>query len=788
MSNQLSLTVENATAFRRTTGAYLLDREAQTLVSYDVDEARTTPVVVTSQCAHGPISPTDSAGRRIIPRCSDGQYVYGVTHNSAVNPPRDGVQRIPVVGGSWQKCNTSPDPFRVYELYYIARHGVLLGCVRASDGGTPYWYYSTDQGVTWTACQRDGGNDFAMHDPQAWAPWTVAQSPNGTVLIGAYQAGDMFRMYRSVDGVNFTTIDLRQTAGGPFANTRPDTGNSRHCHHMCYHAATGKWVAAWGDVGNCAIMVSTNDGVTWNFLRGTGHGQISYQPTWLFDIGHSGALLCGTDENRGLYLLHLTDGTIEQVWQYGDRRLSKCNKFIGWQHAGLYYLAGYVEQRIETAAYAIVLVSPDGLHWATHARLETQYLGVSWYGGVSGGTMLIGVDEEPGGYGTGNMIERAYQMPPARVALRSGLVLEPGVTNVAHTSGTAWTKSVSGWNTDGGAVQYRSGQSDAIEGGDYVQFPAGAPAASFLPYRTFALTGVGTDRWFHINAVSRHWGWKVHHVLALGKTGGGCNNPAFDSTHLTCDHGFAEYVGPPTRLDASQTNGIVSLQTFLTNIQGAAAPTEGWLDLDLLQVAEGPNVTWHTPNATRGHERIWWTMPAASEWTHACTVQPREPSRYLAVDTTRKLYLWSYRIDDNNNASLYYDCNDNKFKLSYMEEGSNGTLLTTAACHWWESYAGLRVVLRAEKSATKLTVQNSAGVVFTAVGTPMPSLLGVAFTLQNGDATDRSGTGATGQLPVIVAENTWWNRSWTDGEVDTASSLALLTPRGAGGGARYYEM
>lgn len=189
--------------------------------------------------------------------------------------------------------------------------GVARQVWLCNDGETIYWVYKQN-GVAGDRMYRARikSDDSGLVATQDLA---FNLSTDGTVLQhqGLRQHGDtlIFVEYAASGLVEHNLKIWRGTTWGTWeAVYNLQYG---HFHSVCYHAATGKWIAVAGDNEYNTILVSDDDGRTWSVLGDWFEQGYSHcKPVGLEDVGDLTRLLTGGDEHHALAWLDVVEGKI----------------------------------------------------------------------------------------------------------------------------------------------------------------------------------------------------------------------------------------------------------------------------------------------------------------------------------------------------------------------------------------------------------------------------------------------------------------------------------------------
>ena len=765
---RVDLTLENGT-FARASKARDWDHANQTLLEYATDAPRSRDKAITGSSDGALTDVVVNTDYHIGVQCSDGTYFYAIAEQDDAFT-YDGVYRCsvaddPAVAGNWTRVSTDID---AWNIWYLPVQDRLLAAAYLTDRCV--LYYSDDQGATWTICQQrdaDPGeysNYNAENAGNRWRGWEPGLSGHGTIVMprGLGSSPDQNMEYdRSTDGIYWT---LCATA----AANQGGAKNHPHCvgHLSGYNGGAGRWMIVRGDGKyDVRTLVSDDDGLTWTDTK-TLSTPADQQVVQLLDDGDSDYFVAGTDSQDGVCLVNAATGQRAGLEFPSDPRAALNYVFLLVKVDGIYYACSYC-----TASGSVprIVVSTDREYWVPYHAFASGSGGCLQYGGkTSDGKLVFGYTAD----GTYYRNWRVVTISPPQISVVSAMLLEKTATNLL--SG-AVASGESGWSISGASTSYPT--TDPPEGASYV---LGTSDGSTDPM-VFAMFDIAPNGSAPAGGEMYGFSWLSYGVF---------NDGAISARHKIDGAALTYFASPFTQAQGFTSDGerwyrIQALLesgagTAITSLQirnsitplmydPAGATTEGTPAADCVQIEHGLPSTWIDPDensGVRADDEIAWTVDLADEWALAVVAMPLHPKHYhTAVNTDG--YLLSV-TKGSATCSVWYDASAGTLNVDYDPDGgSNSTILTTAALNWAVTDQQIRVVLRAEPTVTRLSIEYGTGsVLHYAVATPMTNLLSQsAATIQNGDATDHSGN-PTQQWPLLLAQAALYDESFSDGAIE----------------------
>lgn len=579
-------------------------------------------------------------------------------------------------GTSWtQRANS---PVGVSSMWAADDIG---NCVMSRSSDPSDIYYGTYDGtnITFTRAQLDGG-DFSFHATGAVTnKFSFKRLKSGTLLLTEYSTGTNGRyIYRSTDlGHNWTEV---YDAGD---------GVIEHFHGTGQVVSTGRIVTITGDAAKSKAIYSDDDGLTWSDLYALGTHYT--QPVHLMDIGHSEKLLCADDSNVSLFLLDVNTGEVTPL--FFDTELITGVGFVWYSlmHEGIIY-AGSLDSS-GSGQQPVVYTSTNLVDWNIIYRIEiadafsVPYL--EHFNGALHGD--VGLDVSPS--------HMHLKLTPPAVGSKTGVLAECAVTNGLNDAGrssyedgnyltyveaTDSTSITQVDETDSGVANIPNGtkavrviRDDATSQGMYItKLASGQNYGGVVTDLNEVLSGTITigNPSTNIQSVTIQPKYSVKNGAFAQ------NNSAVGLPYdISIEPGEWRTIDlPPIRVDAGDIfDSVYQIGVYLT-----AKVITGTVDVlignaQITGNGEQPS-TWQlggTPRASAVYDLNWNTPEKA---THLFNFKTLAKSSEFDYYGNRQWYIRSWRVSATVYAQLYYDGNDQKFKLD-VEDGVNSNTLETAA-------------------------------------------------------------------------------------------------------------
>jgi hypothetical protein len=585
-------------------------------------------------------------------------------------------------GSTWTLNTDQAEASTTLETMWATDNlGNCVMCGRTSPN-IEVWYGTwVDSGtladrLTVARSQLDGG-DMSFESGTLVNQWNFLQTSAGTSLLTEYGTNGRY-IYRSTDkGASFTQI------------FDPGVGVITHWHAIGQLAATGRIVAFAGDNVKSNMYYSDDDGLTWTAFYTAGEAII--QPVALLDIGHSTKMLCGADTQEGLFLLDAYSGEVTPLFKDQDRVVNRGYFFSLMQNDGLIYAGSYDSTTNAAGSTPAVYVTSDLVNWTPIYRVQkaTSFglRNMVWFNDELHGSIISN------GAPTNNHLTLAVS---DAVSSKYGVTCEQTMTNQLTIPGNSSYE-------DGDFLDYVSSQS-----ADIAQVTANTAGIPSIPNGTYGVRCSRNDNQtiFATRTAASAYGVAVSAAdIVSGSIMVGLPITA-KPTIITVK--FCKDDGDPatnTALDASLvTNAILrpgewkTLYIKPTLVDAADGDILGIMigasidvgtDTDILidnvQIsADGDqSSSWQiggTARATAKYDLNWNTPEKA---THIFTFTPfAQSSWYDALGGD--WYIRSWRITAATHAELYYDADDQKFKLAIVIDGGDDDLLASAAAVWFK--------------------------------------------------------------------------------------------------------
>jgi hypothetical protein len=490
-------------------------------------------------------------------------------------------------------------------------------------------------------------------------------------------------------------------------------------------AATGRIVAAAGDSTKNNIYFSDDDGVSWDTLASP--EELNIQPLSLTDIGHATKMLCGADSSESLFLLDVYSGEITPIFKDQDRRsdygfFDKVFMHDGVLYAGTLYLAGAHDT---PAIYS----TPNLTDWTCVYRLEDANANGINFAMAFNGFIHANIRDD-----SDFVDDEHLKLSPISTASKTGVLVLTDETNQISTvpkssfEDGAWNTYCMSTSANSVASQVSEGDAGiaSIPNGDnavrITQSTAGTlkifptrPDGSVFGIATSAGTdvihgsvtiGVATDA-----GVQK---LQVDYVKGDG-TAPANQNLTFQLQKVIIQPGeWKEILLPP--IVASGTEGMGIRIEILPNANHLG---DILIDKAQLTTDEQPS-SWQiggTERATAKYDLNWNTPEKA---THIFTFTPfAQSSWYDAI--TGDFYIRSWRVSATVHAELYYDSDDQKFKLD-VTDGVNTDSMETVAAWFRKGQALVFAIQFGDEDDAKIHLSVGTGrTIETVLDTTTPS-------------------------------------------------------------------
>lgn|GEM_PF-4554911 len=719
--------------FRRSTQGYLGDSAGLTV--FPVNGPRLTTVLSCSSPNDAEIPDDEDGGFPVTPWCCNAAGLYAAS--TFPNARR-------VLYSADGRTNWST--IHMFDGDIVAMHatstGRLLAWVRvASEQPSTVWH-SEDNGQTWTKCVEidASGVPIGEMNNYTFGPWTWSfhEAAHGTIIAGTYPYPTGFnQLWRSVDdGVSWQKV----------YELEPYVIN--HFHAICYHGATGIWVADTGDGSwRWLTKISLDDGLTWTDWRG---GSISPtgQVTRFRDIGDPTRLVVGSDAHLRAGWFDLTTW---RVGTYAKRQFETKNSYFFdlFQFGGLWY--GVHPDSDQPGKHsAMISVSPDLVNWVPYWRCSDPTVHkLNGFVGFVGGRLHFMFSRDGGSRGH-------LCMSPATVTRMTGLALSPRKLNLLPPA-TSMCDTLSGW------VAFNAGPPSVIEIDSSVRFhPAASGSIRVRKYGMQALELTGVKLATPLPTVVGRI-YKVHAWVKGVARGVRVYFPSswpYDvptrADYGLLDNGWTEVWSGP--LKATSTNQHIAA------IAGICDEADRSVDLWIgaAEVVELPLTgEWSPGGVVNSGDVLDYAVDLPSSFTHVFSVIQLPSTSELTNWLADKLYLRSYLVG-RDYVELYFDAADRTFKLSASAAGPGGSGEISTVPRVLQRGAHIKVAVRYRDGVVHLSVADGVPPEHVAAGlqyggTPLP---GPQRVIRTGDHTgDRV-------LPCVLFDDCIYDGWLENAEID----------------------
>lgn len=633
--------------------------------------------------------------------CTTSQYIWG--HNSTT-------QKIyrSLDGDTWESVDNSTTTCHLFttstgRLLRWESAGVIL-----YRGINKTWYSvfycdNPDEAIpVWTQCVDGAGFYYFGALPTDWG---VAERNNGTIIAVEYGSIATYEGYinRSVDDGTTWNVVHTQAAG-----------TISHYHAVGYHSGQDTWICNTGDGdGKRLFLTSTDDGQTWNNFYGIHYLEDKQdnanQVTRYLDYGHPTRILCGSDSFGQVHWLDITTFDVGQLittWENEVRvdpladkgRTNYC--FLMFKYNDVYY-ACQMDNGSVGYAQSVISVSTDLEHWTVYHRINnSDFAGGRHFAGFFNGKLHIAVSNRT------MDVYRHLIISPATVYNTRGLLIEPSATSqCTEEESSAETGNIGDWNDAGSAPLVKEFSTGTSYHGDRSVHVSGG-ALTFNSIRRNIATTVGK--------------YYVGRVYVKGYSGESwiyIYNTDSDIRHkflLNTDE-WKPYTTNVYQADAAAR--WFTMTFFDRNTDDAK---EAWIDA--LAMYEFPCPFWHIGGSTKAKDEYQYKIQAGqysiimnnddddevddnTNWQDEFAFHPHIGA-YLIVSYTGKMYVRTYKSDNDNYASVYYKADEKKFYLEVYNNGEkNGEVSTDVTSFIEDSTIWIKVV----KSSNNIKLMVASG-------------------------------------------------------------------------------
>jgi hypothetical protein len=629
------------------------------------------------------------AGEHIEGCCYNGTYLFGLGMASyRLYRSSDGV--------TWGKEG----------LYATATDGTLWAMANGNlllyDTVHKKIFYSNDQGGTFTE------GTISMKADSYFCAWSFAQHDN-TLLLCEYgpptSLGGRY-IHRSTDG---------GATWARVADLADQEPNGYHWHTVAYHAATGRWLAFFGDTLPIrGVTYSTDDGVTWSNLYAA--GDFPDQPVAYLDVGDPTRLLVGCDGASCIAWFDVLTGELESIFNFGD---SRSNSFYCWTlcKVGDVYYAGNMDT---SGTQPVLWVSNDLVNWSVYHKFvgTDRVSGFFAYLGYVGGKLHFQMQSSMSG------TFRRFTISPATVINKTGTTLTPATTNLANSvnlssfeTSNTWT-GINGLTAERYAEPYDGSYGLRIFGADGV---AGARNA-YGPY--VALGDARTEKRYVLHLYIKATRPVICILRLYSQKYADFYDP-YKQSFILADKKWKHFRSYPFTIGPGD-NG--NFRPYLAAIQGTRGVE---LFIDCLQIQETPITEWQIGGTPKTADILTETITTPGAWTDCFVVQTMGMEEHYKAGFNLPIKTW--KTDMNNYLSLYFSPRDSKFYLQRVVSGVAQVAVGSRSQVWHPSQL-IKFALRVDASETTLDIQNGRPIERIHDG-PAGGLLNAGLTLVYGDAS-----------------------------------------------------
>ncbi|MCF7956735.1 MAG: glycoside hydrolase, partial [Phycisphaerae bacterium] len=536
-------------------------------------------------------------------------------------------------------------------------------CVLTSAANPPDLYYGeySDGILTVERAQKDG-EDFSIRSKKTVGFPNFIKLASGALLLSEY--GEFGRyIYRSDDkGHTWTRVY--------------DSGSEQmnHYHTFGQLLETGRIVAFAGDEYFAKVFYSDDDGLSWSLLV---KGEKA-QPITVTDIGHPTKLLCGDDTNLAMSLFDLYTLETTPLFFDVDERINKGFVWTFTKNNGTIYASSFDGSSNPTEAVPVIYATDDLVNWSVIYRLSTA--------NSRGATRLEFFNDALHGWESTGLAHINITPPP--IGNRTGVSVEQTVSNEIPNEDRSsyedmnWASYVSAPGAALSQIDLDTEGIDFIPHGDKaIRVIRERMIQTFYPIYSGGSYGVpisdGEIRSGSIMLGVPADGSQTAFTLRYSKYNGAESSGSSDAgglINVIVQPGEWRNVSlPPVAVDSNDL--ALGLSVF-------AAVNNGKIDVlfDCAQItADGQQPSsWQvggTPRASAAYDLNWQTQEKA---THIFSFCPFAKSLDYDAYGNRQWYIRSWRVSSTIFANLYYDGNDQKFKLHVVNGEIIETLSTSA--------------------------------------------------------------------------------------------------------------
>jgi len=650
--------------------------------------------------------------------------------------------------GKWT-AQTAPASFTNLQYVWSLPNGNLVNFCGTSPCTM---YYSTDAGDNWTACQDGNGDALVLNSGEGADNWSI-NSGGGIILYSAYgDSGTNKTIRRTTDGIRWTTV---------FNPT-----HSGHFHGTCRHAATGRWIAIYGDGTARRVYVSDDEALTWVDARtlwptfqingvAMPDGQPEFGPTCLVDTGHPTSLwhTNGSEQNGKINVLtgEITATMPRPLFTYsGDGYFSEPWD-MRYVEGVLYHTQVLNAKPADGFYYPALMACPnpndDEPQWVIVAQHSTVYHHTYRVAGVYEGKL-----HWSGSLVAGNATFHGQRTVPT-FTRHSAVMLAPAATNqLDNAVKSSFEGATTGWTVSNGTfVAVTAENGIAPLHGAYMGKLTETTTSCRLtsPAITVAQNDVVIfEIWV------RQLDQQGNATFEIFKNG----SVVTDINQVQARPGCWQQRRIMRKVPAADDGSNYALTVAFSNDYAGQVC---YFDCAAMW-KNGIPIPWHPGGAVRPADALSYAAHLATSWTVVFQFNPDFTSFQLdKLASGTKLYLLSI-VNGSTKMELYYDPGDNKKFNLYVTDGESPTTISSAAydfhprCPIW-----FAIRYDSENEETELSLALG-----TAVFTITPASLGLPG-LSDDDATIKYGdsTGANG-LPGLLSDLKLYPALLTDDEIN----------------------